>query len=145
MNSEELSPYYLRRTELSLKDGCVLWGARVLIPAPGRAGILQELHVTHPGVSRMKALASSYVYWLGIDVDKDIESLVSDCNMSGTPKCSTKYGVTPVGVAGQALVPSTCRFCRTVPRAYVPDISGCPLQVDGHLHYVQYYVGSDDW
>ena len=45
VKSEELSPYYHRRTELSLQDGCVLWGARVLIPAPGRAGILQELHV----------------------------------------------------------------------------------------------------
>ena len=77
MKSEELSPYYHRRTELSLQDGCVLWGARVLIPAPGLAGILQELHVTHPGVSRMKALARSYVYWPGID--KDIERLVSDC------------------------------------------------------------------
>ena len=30
-----------------------------------------------PGVSRMKALARSYVYWPGID--KDIERLVSDC------------------------------------------------------------------
>ena len=65
--------------------------------------------------------------------------------MSGTPKCSTRYRVTPVGVAGQALVPSACGFCRTIPREYVPDISGCPLSVDGHLHHVQYYVRSDDW
>ena len=77
VKSEELSPYYHRRTELSLQDGWVLWGAHVLIPAPGRASILQELHVTHPGVSRMKALARSYAYWPGID--KDIERLVSDC------------------------------------------------------------------
>ena len=41
VKSEELSPYYHRRTELSLQDGCVLWGAHVLIPAPGRASILQ--------------------------------------------------------------------------------------------------------
>ena len=42
MKSEELLLYYHRRTELSLQDGCVLWGAHVLVPAPGRAGILQE-------------------------------------------------------------------------------------------------------
>ena len=76
VKSKELLLYYHQRTELSLQDGCVLWGAHVLIPAPGRAGILQELHVTHPGVSRMKALAHSYVYWPGLD--KDIERLVSD-------------------------------------------------------------------
>ena len=68
--------------ELSLQDGCVLWGTRVLIPAPRRAGILQELHMTHPVVSRMKALALSYVYWPGLN--KDIERLVLDC-MTGTP------------------------------------------------------------
>ena len=78
VKSEELSPYYHRHTELSLQDGCVLWGARVLVPTPRRAGILQELHVTHPGVSRMKPLARSYVYWPGID--KDIDRLVSDCS-----------------------------------------------------------------
>ena len=52
----------------------MLWGAHVLIPAPERASIL---HVIHPGVRRMKALASSYVYWPGID--KNIDRLVSDC------------------------------------------------------------------
>ena len=35
VKSEELLPYYHRRMELSLQNGCVLWGARVLIPAPG--------------------------------------------------------------------------------------------------------------
>ena len=43
----------------------------------GRTGILQELHLTLPGVSHMKALARSYMYWQGID--KDIERLVPDC------------------------------------------------------------------
>ena len=66
VKSEELSPYYYRRMELSLRDGCLLWGPLVLIPAPGRDSILQELDVTHPGLSRMKGLACSYVYWPGI-------------------------------------------------------------------------------
>ena len=43
--------------------------------------LLYYYHVTHPGVSRMKALPCSYVYWPGID--KDIERLVLD--FSGTP------------------------------------------------------------
>ena len=51
---------------------------------PGRAGILQELHMTHPGVSHMKALARRNVYWPGID--KDIERLVSDCATCQEPR-----------------------------------------------------------
>ena len=49
----------------------------VLKPTPRRAGILQDLHVTHPGVSHMKALAHSNMYWEGID--KNIERFISDC------------------------------------------------------------------
>ena len=77
VKSEKLSPYYHRLTELSVQDGCVLWGTHVLIPAQGQGGILQELHVTHPGVSCMKALSRSYMYWPGIY--KDIKRLVLDC------------------------------------------------------------------
>ena len=32
----ELTPYYDRRLELSVVDGCILWGNRVVIPKPGR-------------------------------------------------------------------------------------------------------------
>ena len=36
----------------------MLWGARVVVPPPGRE---QELHKTHPGIARMKSLARSCV------------------------------------------------------------------------------------
>ena len=32
----------------------------------GRGFMLEELHVEHPGVSRMKALASGVVWWFGL-------------------------------------------------------------------------------
>lgn len=48
---DELKPYWSRRLELSVLDGCILWGNRVVIPLPGRNGLLAELHGGHPGVS----------------------------------------------------------------------------------------------
>ena len=56
-SSVELNPFFSKKTELSVEDGCVLWGARVVVPPQGRSKILTELHEAHPGESRMKALA----------------------------------------------------------------------------------------
>ena len=73
----DLAPYQQRRTELSLHDGCILWGSRVVVP-PRREKVLDELHEGHPGISRMKSLARSFVWWPGLD--KSLELKVKTCN-----------------------------------------------------------------
>ena len=55
-----------------------MWGARVVIPPQGRKLVLEELHETHTGVSKMKALARSYVWWPGMDAE--IEEVVRNCS-----------------------------------------------------------------
>ena len=70
-------PFYVRRNEMSVDEGCVLWGNRVVIPRELRPAILKELHQCHPGISRMKALARSYVWWPGMD--QDIVLAVNKC------------------------------------------------------------------
>ena len=81
-SSEELTPYFLRKFELSVLDGCLLWGGRVIIPKEGRQRTLQDLHESHPGVCRMKSLARSYFWWPKLDTD--IEALVQGCRACQT-------------------------------------------------------------
>ena len=73
----DLSPFRKRYTELSVLDGCILWGSRVVIPSVFRQSLLQELHITHLGMSRMKSLARSYVWWPGLD--SQIEEVCRHC------------------------------------------------------------------
>ena len=74
---EEFRPYFHRRSELSVDEGCVLWGSRVVVLEKGRDTVMSMLHQAHPGISRMKSLARCYVWWPGID--RDVEQCVKSC------------------------------------------------------------------
>ena len=52
--SSPLMPFFKEHSKLSLFDGCILWGSRVVIPSAHREAILAELHEGHPGMVRMK-------------------------------------------------------------------------------------------
>ena len=75
--SNELKPYFLRQNELSLQPDCILWGNRIIIPKTLQQKILDELHVSHPGICRMKDLARSYLWWPNLDLE--IERFVRSC------------------------------------------------------------------
>ncbi len=47
------------RDELSMHDGCIMRGARVVVPEKGQSIMLELLHSSHSGVVKMKALARS--------------------------------------------------------------------------------------
>ena len=72
-----LKPYFNRRFELSVEQDCVMWGLRVLIPEKYQNQMLEELHVAHPGMVRMKEVACSYVWWPNLD--RSIERTVRNC------------------------------------------------------------------
>ena len=52
-SSDLLSSFHDKRMELSLYEGCLLWGNRVVIPTLHREAVLTELCAGHPGCSRM--------------------------------------------------------------------------------------------
>ena len=56
-----LTPFSKWRKELTAEGGCLLLGIRVVIPQKLRGAVLQELYHSHPGISRMKAMARSHV------------------------------------------------------------------------------------
>lgn len=78
VEQEGCKPYVKRKLELSVLDGCLLWGSRVIVPPSGRAQVMEELHEAHPGVSRMKSLARSFVWWPGMD--RALEDQVKACS-----------------------------------------------------------------
>ncbi|KAL7887808.1 hypothetical protein AOLI_G00055290 [Acnodon oligacanthus] len=72
-----LAPFISRKSELTLQQGCLMWGIRVVIPPKLRPRVLYELHSGHPGVVKMKAVARSYMWWPGIDAQ--IEQVSKTC------------------------------------------------------------------
>ena len=41
---DNFKPYQTRWQELSVVNGCVIWGSRVVVPPQGRELVLKELH-----------------------------------------------------------------------------------------------------
>ena len=64
----------MRRNEITLQSGCLLWGIRVIIPPKLRPQVLKELHQGH---MKIKAIALSYIWWPGID--KEIGLTAKSC------------------------------------------------------------------
>ena len=87
--SDDLKIYIQKAQELTIENGCIMWGYRLVIPFALREYLLKELHQAHMGIVRMKMLARSYIWWPGID--KEIESITKKCelclkNASNPPK-----------------------------------------------------------
>ena len=51
----------------------------LLVPPPRHEQVMKELHDTQPGITLMKALALSLVWWPNIDAD--LERMVQSCSI----------------------------------------------------------------
>ena len=77
---ELLSPtriYFAERGNLTVVNGLLLNGTRIVIPSNMRLEILALLHEGHQGISKTRALARRSVWWPGCS--KQIEDLVVSC------------------------------------------------------------------
>ena len=57
LKPEDVKPFMNQQAELSIYDGCLMWGNCVVVPSSGRQKLIEQLHEGHPGMSRMKNLA----------------------------------------------------------------------------------------
>ncbi|XP_055623435.1 uncharacterized protein K02A2.6-like [Toxorhynchites rutilus septentrionalis] len=71
------SGYKSPESKYTLAANCLLFEHRVVVPSVLRSTVLNDLHVAHIGMVKMKGIARSFVYWPGIDVD--IETTVKSC------------------------------------------------------------------
>ena len=67
--SEELKSYWSYRDELAVIDGIMLKGMCIIIPNSLRQQVLNQLHINHMGIVKMKLLAHKCVYWHSINAD----------------------------------------------------------------------------
>ena len=71
---QNLKSYWNYGDELSVLDGLILKGTRIIIPSECRDEDLEKLHEGHFGIDHTKLRARYSVYWL--QINQDIETLV---------------------------------------------------------------------
>lgn len=85
-DTKEEVPHIIRefwavRDELSVYDGIVYKGMRIVVPPSMRSAMLAQIHESHLGIVKCKQRGKESLYWPGMH--KHIEELVNDC-----PACS---------------------------------------------------------
>ncbi len=72
-------PYFPYRDELSLQDGIVLRGERLVVPKSLRSTIKRKCHAGHLGINSTLRRARDTVYWPGMSAD--IREYVETCGV----------------------------------------------------------------
>ena len=75
---QELWEFWSFRCDLTLEDGLVLKGSRIVVPTSMRNQVLQAIHLGHQGENKCILRARESVFWPGISAD--IRQMVKDCD-----------------------------------------------------------------
>ena len=76
---QELWEFWNFRCDLTLEDGLVLKGNRIVILSSMRDQVLQAIHLGHQGENKCILRARESVFWPGISAD--IRQMVKDCDL----------------------------------------------------------------
>jgi len=72
-----ISPYFNMRDEMSIQDGLVFKGERILVPQASRSELLRQIHNSHLGVNGCLNKVRECLCWPGMTAD--IKNYVSTC------------------------------------------------------------------
>ena len=84
----EARPYWDSRDQLSVLDGIVYKGLRIVIPPSMRADMLLLIHKSHLGIAKCKQRAREVMYWP--TMNSEIDQIVSNCSV-----CAEKQNQQP--------------------------------------------------
>ena len=73
----EIQPFWTFHKELTIEDGLVLKGTRIVIPSRKQDDILKLIHEGHLGLTKCKLRAKEAVYWPGLN--EQLEKLILNC------------------------------------------------------------------
>ena len=75
----EIQAYWTFCEELTIKDGLILKGTRIVIPNSKHNQVLMMIHKGHLGLGKCKLQIKDTVYWLRIN--EQLEKLVLNCKL----------------------------------------------------------------
>ena len=79
MLPQELHTFWNYREDLSVENGLITKGARLLIPSTLRRKVLEQIHDGHLGIEKCMLKARDSVFWPGIS--NDIHETVEKCGI----------------------------------------------------------------
>ena len=88
---QELHTFWNYREDLSMENGLITKGARLLIPSTLRRKVLEQIHDGHLGIEKCMLKARDSVFWPGIS--NDIRETVEKCGICQASSRAAK----PVG------------------------------------------------
>ena len=91
MLPQELHTFWNYREDLSMENGLITKGARLLIPSTLRRKVLEQIHEGHLGIEKCMLKARDSVFWPGIS--NDIRETVEKCGICQASSRAAK----PVG------------------------------------------------
>ena len=76
---ESVKPYFNYRDELSVHDGIIVRGDRVVIPKTMRQDLLVKVHAGHSGINSCLRRARDLIFWPGMS--NDIREYLTSCDI----------------------------------------------------------------